>query len=146
MTPTLDASFYLLTEIMSKLGSSQKDYHLEFFRRSITLVLESVKFMKLFESNEQDSKIALNEQSAGALERLSYILNNYFEETVSKIFGMKQRTWYKKQAVEEVKVIVKYVCHLYLVSYTKYKDVCTHLDSTRGVMLSSNLNEFIVNL
>ena len=145
MKPTLDASFYLLTETMSKLGSSKEDYRLEFLRRSITLVLESVKFMKLFESNEQDSKIALNEQSAGALERLSYILNNYFE-TVSKIFGMKQRTWYKKQAVEEVKVIVKYVCHLYLVSYTKYKDVCTHLDSTRGVMLSSNLNEFIVNL
>ena len=68
--PTLDASFYLLTETMSKLGSNQEDYRLEFLRRSITLVLESVKFMKLFESNEQDSKIALNEQSAGALERL----------------------------------------------------------------------------
>ena len=101
MTPTLDASLYLLTETMSKLGSNQEDYHLDFLRRSIELVLESVKFMKLFESNDRDTKMALNEQSAGALERLFYILNKYFKETVGKSFGMQQ---FINQEVEEVKV------------------------------------------
>ena len=70
---------------MSKLGSSQKNYRLEFLRRSIELVLESVKFMKLFETNNRDTKIALNEQSAGALKKLFNILNKYFKEIVSGI-------------------------------------------------------------
>ena len=119
MTLTLDSSLYLLTETMSKLGSSKEDYRLEFLRRSITLVLESVKFMKLFESNDQDTKIALNEQSAEALERLLYILNNYFKETVGESFGMQHSIWFRNQAVEEVKVIASEICmSFYLASYT----------------------------
>ena len=103
--PTLNASLNLLTETMSTLGSSQEDYCLEFLKRSITLVLESVKFMKLFESNDRDTKIALNEQSVEVFKRLFNILNEYFKEIMGESFGMQQRTWFWKQAVEEVKVI-----------------------------------------
>ena len=105
--PTLDASFYLLTETMSKLKSSKEDYRLEFFKRSIALVLESVKFMKLFEPNDRDTKIALDEQSAEALKRLFYVMNKYFKETVGESFKMQQN-WFWKQ-VEEVKVHIMQV-------------------------------------
>ena len=112
--PTLDASFYLLTETVSTLGSNQEDYRLEFLRRSIELVLESVKFMKLFESNDRDTKIALNEQSAGALGRLFHIMNKYFKETVGESFGIQHSIWFRKQTVEEVKVIASEICMSFL--------------------------------
>ena len=49
------------------------------------------------------------------LKDYSYIMNKYFKETVGKIIWNDNiRTWFKKQTVEEVKVIASEICMSFL--------------------------------